>query len=113
MCAISWCDLYLSFDLGSAKMFFIATFDKYFVHHKTIWMAPTDYYVEFYLIVLSLTDTLLLINRSVNNFLPFDIFCFKINIVIFRFNSRVLIFHLYIHFVVSFAPYLHNFHCQF
>ena len=53
----------LTFNLGSAKVFSPALFEKYICYHKDIWIAATDCYMSFYIIVLfPLTAILQLIN---------------------------------------------------
>ena len=42
----------MTFNLGSASVCSPATFELYFPYHKVIWIAVTDYYMDFYLIVL-------------------------------------------------------------
>ena len=41
-----------TFNLSSAKVFSPVIFETYFSYHKDIWIAATDYYMYFYLIVL-------------------------------------------------------------
>ena len=42
----------MAFNLGSGKVCSPAIFQTYFSYHKDIWIAVTDYYMYFYLIVL-------------------------------------------------------------
>ena len=72
--AVSWCDLILTIDLGSARMFSDGTLDTYFSYQKAIWIVAIDFYISFYLIVLPpVTVILQLRNRSVNMFYSFII----------------------------------------
>ena len=41
---MSYCDLSLTFDLDSVKMFYILIFETYFCYDNDIWIAATDYY---------------------------------------------------------------------
>ena len=45
------CDLGVTFDIGSARMFSTAIFETPFSSHKVIWIAATDYHI--YLLALS------------------------------------------------------------
>ena len=44
----------VNFNLGSAKVCSPAITETYFSYDKDIWIAVTDYYIYFYLIVLLL-----------------------------------------------------------
>ena len=44
-CAMSYCDLSLTFDLDSVKMFSTVIFETYFLYDNDIWIAATDYYL--------------------------------------------------------------------
>ena len=51
----------MTINFGSAKVFSPAIFQTSFSDEKDIWIAATDYYVHFYIIVLfPLTAVLLL-----------------------------------------------------
>ena len=53
----------VKFILGSAKVCSPAIFETCFSYGKDIWIAATDYYIHFYIIVLfSLTSIHQLIN---------------------------------------------------
>ena len=53
----------VTFILGSAKVCSPAIFETYFSYDKDIWIAATDYYIHFYIIVLfPFTANLQLIN---------------------------------------------------
>ena len=53
----------VTFNFGSAKMCSSAIFETSFSFDKSIWIAATDYYMHFYIIVLfPLTAILQLIN---------------------------------------------------
>ena len=41
-CAISQCDLGVTFYLGSARMFSAAIFETYFSYHKDVWITVGD-----------------------------------------------------------------------
>ena len=43
--AMSYCDLSLTFDLNSVKMFSILIFETYFCYDNDIWIAAADYYL--------------------------------------------------------------------
>ena len=43
----------VTFDLGSATIFYTAIFGTYFSYNQDIWIASTDYFLYFYIIVLS------------------------------------------------------------
>ena len=47
------CDIGMAFDLDSAKLFANGTFQRYFSYQEAIWIVATDYYMYFYLIMLS------------------------------------------------------------
>ena len=42
----------VAFNFGSAKVCSVAIFETSFSHDKDIWIAATDYYMHFYIIVL-------------------------------------------------------------
>ena len=53
----------VTFNFGSAKVCSPAIFETFFSYDKDIWIAATDYYMHFYIIVLfPLTAFLQLIN---------------------------------------------------
>ena len=53
----------VTFNFGSAKACSPAIFETCFSYDKDIWIAATDYYMDFYIIVLfPLTAVLQLIN---------------------------------------------------
>ena len=59
----------VTFNCGSAKVFLPAIFETCFSDDKDIWIAATDYYVYFYIIVLfPLTAILQLIKLQLRNF---------------------------------------------
>ena len=45
-CAMLFCDLSLTFDLDSVKMFCTVIFETYFPFDNDIWIAATDYYLH-------------------------------------------------------------------
>ena len=58
------------FNFGSAKVCSPAIFETSFSYDKDIWIAATDYYIHFYIIVLiPLTAVLQLINFIASQFL--------------------------------------------
>ena len=62
----------VTFNFGSAKVCSPAIFETYFSYDKDIWIATTDYYIHFYLIVLfPLTAILQLINFKASRFLVY------------------------------------------
>ena len=64
----SWCDLF-----SSAKVCSAAIFETSFSYDKDIWIAATDYYIHFYIIMLfPLTAILQLINFTASNFLVYQ-----------------------------------------
>ena len=68
MCAKFQCNLDVTFDLGSVRMFSTAIFGTSFPNYKDTWISSTDSCMYFYKIVLSsLTVTLKLINRLIKN----------------------------------------------
>ena len=72
-----------------------AIFETSFSYDKDIWIAATDYYMNFYIIVLfPLTAVLQLIK-----FYSIIIVSILINAVILLLNCLVLILYLYIHFL--------------
>ena len=42
----------VTFNFGSAKVCSLAIFETYFSYDTDIWIAATDYYMYFYVIVL-------------------------------------------------------------
>ena len=53
----------MTFNIGSAKICSPAIFETRFSYDKDIWVAATDYYIYFYIIVLfPLTAILQIIN---------------------------------------------------
>ena len=68
MCA-SWCDL---FAFCSAKVCLATIFKTSFSYDKDIWIAITDYYIHFYIIMLFLLTAILqLINFTALYFLGY------------------------------------------
>ena len=60
----------VTFNFGSAKVCSPAIFETSFSYDKDIWIAATDYYMNFYILVLfPLTDVLHLINFTASYFL--------------------------------------------
>ena len=56
------CDLGHTFDFDSARMFSTTIFDTYISYHKDTYMDyiyGTDYYMYFYIIVVSLLTAIL------------------------------------------------------
>ena len=49
----------VTFNFGSAKVFSPAIFETSFSCDKDIWIAATDYYMHFYIIVLFPLTTIL------------------------------------------------------
>ena len=89
----------VTFSFGSAKVYSPAIFETCFSHDKDIWIAATDYYMYFFIIVrFPLTSILQLINYSI------IIFSLLITAVILLLNCLVLILYLYIHFL---SPRIH------
>ena len=83
----------VTFNFGSAKVCSLAIFETCFSYDKDIWIASSDYYSYFYIIVLfSLAAVLQLIK-----FYSFIIFSILINAVILLLNCIVLILYLYFH----------------
>ena len=87
MCA-SWCDLFCSAKVCSA-----AIFETSFSYDKDIWIAATDYYMDFYIMLYPLTAILQLINFTASYI------SLLINSVILLLNCLVLVLHLYIYFL--------------
>ena len=57
----------VTFNFGSAKVCLPAIFETCISYDKDIWIAATDYYLHFYIIVLfPLTSLLQLINFTVS-----------------------------------------------
>ena len=62
----------VTFNFGSAKVCAPAIFETPFSYDKDIWIAATDYYVHFYIIVLfPFTAILQLINSTASLFLVY------------------------------------------
>ena len=60
----------VTFNFGSAKVCSPAIFETFFSCDKDIWIAATDYYMHFYIIVLfPLTAIPQLINFTASEFL--------------------------------------------
>ena len=83
------------FSFGSARVVSPAIFETCFSFDKDTWIASTDYYRYFYIIVLFFID----IYSPVNKFYSVIIFSLLINVVILLLNCLVSILHLYIHFL--------------
>ena len=68
-CAMSQCDLGVTFYLGSARMFSAAIFETYLSYHKDVWITVGDYYVHVVLsycvIFFKFKDIHHLLNRSI------------------------------------------------
>ena len=62
----------VTFNFGSAKVCSPAIFETSFSYGKDIWIAATDYYMHFYIIVLfPLTAILQLISFTASYFLVY------------------------------------------
>ena len=62
----------VTFIFGSGKVYSPAVFHTCFSYDRVIWIAATDYYVYFYIIVLfSLTAILQSINFIASSFLVY------------------------------------------
>ena len=85
------------FSFGSAKVCSSAIFEICFSFVKDTWIASTDYYMYFYIIVLFSID----IYSPVNKLHSVIIFSLLINVVILLLNCLVLILHRYIPFFFS------------
>ena len=85
-CAL-WCDLCVI----SAKVWSPAIFETCISFDKHAWIALTDYYMYFYIIVLFSID----IYSPANKFYSVIIFSLLIIVVILLLNCLVLILHLY------------------
>ena len=93
------------FSFGSAKVCSPAIFETCFSYYKDtwtsfsldkdMWIAATDYYIYFYIIVQLSIDSC----SSFNNFYSFIIFSVLIKAVILLLNCLVLILYRYIHFL--------------
>ena len=66
------------FDLDSVRIFSAATLEISLFCHIAIWIAVTDYYMQFYLIERSLLTAIFMFI----NFTPFITFSLQINTVI-------------------------------
>ena len=87
--------MYVCIMVCSAKVFSAAIFETSFSYDKDIWIAATDYYMQFYIIMLfPLTAILQLINFTASYF-----FSLLINAVILLLSCLVLVLYLYIHFL--------------
>ena len=53
MCATSWRDIGVAFNIDLARIFSTVTFETYFSRCKAIWITVTDYYIYFNQIVVS------------------------------------------------------------
>ena len=78
------------FSFGSAKVCSPAIFETCFSYDKDTWIASTDYYMDFYIIMLFFID----IYFPVNKFYSVIIFSLLINVVMLLLNCLVLILHL-------------------
>ena len=85
----------VTFSFCSAKVCSLAIFKTFFSFDKDIWIAATDYYTYFYIIVLFSIDIYSPVNKcySVINF------SLLINAVILILNCLILILYVYIHFL--------------
>ena len=54
----------VTFNFGPANVCSPAIFETSFSYDKDIWIAGTDYYMYFYIVLFSLTAVLQLINFS-------------------------------------------------
>ena len=88
----------VTFNFGSAKACSLAIFETCFSYDIDIWIAATQYYMNFYIIVLfPLTAVLQLIK-----FYSFIIFSILINAVILLLNCLFLILYFtYIFFLLE------------
>ena len=93
----------VTFNFSSAKACSPAIFETCFSYDKDIWIAATDYYVNFYKVVLFPLTAVL---QSMK-FYSFIIFSILINAVILLLNCLVLILYLYIHFLSLRSYYVH------
>ena len=85
-CAIPWCEPCVTFDFVSASIFSKATFQTCFSYLKAIWIAVTDYYVYFYLIMRSpFTAILKLTNKLIAKYYSIITSSLKINAVILHY----------------------------
>ena len=81
----------VTFNFGSAKVCSLVIFETCFSYDKDIWIAATDYYMYFNIIVLfPLTAVLQLIK-----FCSFIIFSILINAVILLLTFLLSILYLY------------------
>ena len=94
----------VNFNFGSAKACSPAIFEPCFSYDKDIWIAATDYYMNFYIIVLFPLIAVLQLKK----FYSFIIFSALINAVILLLNCLVLKLYLYIQFLFlrSYSIYL-------
>ena len=84
----------VTFNFGCAKVC-SAMLEMSFSCDKDIWIAATDYYMHFYIIVqFPLTSF-----SPFNKFYSFIIFSLLINAVILLLNCLILILYFYIHFL--------------
>ena len=87
----------VNFDCGSAKVCSPAIFETCFSYDKDIWIAITDYYKSFYIIVLL---TLTAKNTPINKFHSLIIFSLLINAGILLLNCLVLILNKFYSFII-------------
>ena len=85
----------VTFNFGSAKVCLPAIFETSFSCDKNIWIAATDYYMHFYIIVLFSIDSC----SPINKFYSLIVIILLINAVILLLYCLVLILYLYIHFL--------------
>ena len=85
----------MTFNFGSAKMCSPAIFETCFSYDKGIWISATDYYMNFYIIVLFPLTAVLQLIKSYS----FIIFSILINTVILLLNCFLLILYLYMCFL--------------
>ena len=83
------------FSFDSAEVCSPAMFDACFSFDKDTWIASTDYYMYYYIILLFSIN----ICSPVDKFYSVIIFSLLINVVILMLNCLVLILHLYIPFL--------------
>ena len=85
----------VTFNFGSAKVCSPAIFETCFSYDKDTWIAATDCYMYFCIIVLFLLTAVLQLIK----FYSFIIFSILINAIILKLNRLVLILYIYIHFL--------------
>ena len=94
----------MTFDLSSARMYSTATFVVYCSYHKNISIAVADYYLYFYLIVLSPFTALfqLILDQLINFpnsycYLAIKLSCYDtLSLNIFSLSLELFNLHLYI-----------------